>query len=211
MQNEKENYPIHNAYRLNSKNKQFIIKKHLILLIYILLLTIFTFNLFSCYQYKFNSIVKVKIDKRFEENSNINVIFGDGFLIRNGYNQGMKGIYSELKNCNLSSITIKYQFLKYKFLNYKSEDKFPLNERKIDLNLMIDNFEDNYEENSEAELIAYSEHRNDLLFRIQFNMIRSIAPLYKTFYYHDPGIETGSNLGKEICKLIQENDKKIKK
>ncbi|XDD41734.1 hypothetical protein AB3N58_10470 [Leptospira sp. WS60.C2] len=211
MQKENEIYPIHKVYRLNSKNKQLNVKKYLYSVIYILLLTILTLNLFSCYQYKFNSIIKVKIDKRFEENSNINVIFGDGFLIRNGYNQGMKGIYSELKNCNLSTITIKYQFLKYKFLNYKSEEKFPLNERKIDLNLMIDNFEDNNEDISEAELIAYSEHRNDLLFRIQFNMTRSIAPLYKTFYYHDPGMETGSNLGKEICKLIQENDKKIKK
>ncbi|TGM85082.1 hypothetical protein [Leptospira bouyouniensis] len=168
-------------------------------------------GIISCYQYKFNSILQVKIEKKIEENSNINVIFGDGFYRRNGYNRGMKGIYSELENCKLTHNKISVHLFKYQFLQYKSDEILPLNEKKIDLNLIIDSFEDINEEITEAELIAYSEHRNDILFRIKFNMNRSFAPFYKTNNYHDPDIESGLNLGKEICKLIQENEKNKKR
>ncbi|TGM62923.1 hypothetical protein EHQ94_19825 [Leptospira meyeri] len=185
--------------------------KILILTIHLLSLSIFISSFLSCYQYKFNSILQVKIDKKFEENSNINVIFGDGFLRRNGYNRGMKGISSELENCKLAHTKLSIHLFKYKFLQYKSDEELPINEKKIDLNLMIDSFEDKNEEITDTELIAYSEHRNDILFRIKFNMIRSFAPIYRTNNYHDPGIESGLNLGKEICKLIQENEKIFKK
>ncbi|TGL04991.1 hypothetical protein EHQ43_10120 [Leptospira bouyouniensis] len=156
----------------------------------------------SCYQYQFKSITNIKLEKEFPAKSNINVIFGDGFYVRNGYNKAMAGINAELKKCNNIGREVSVEFLKYKFLNYSSKDKLPLNEEKIDMNLMLDNFSDINDELTEAELIAFSKHRSDLLFRIKFSMSRSLAPIYKTFYYHDPGIESGMSLGKEICLLL---------
>ncbi|MBM9548431.1 hypothetical protein JWG40_15495 [Leptospira sp. 201903074] len=170
---------------------------------------IFT-SLEFCYEYKFNSIIKVKIDKILQENSNINVIFGDEFLIRNGYNRAMNGISKELVKCNTAYHKISVKTFEYKFLHYRSEDRLPLNERKVDMNLTINSFEDISDEITEAELVAYSEHRNDLLFRIRFNMIRSLAPIYKTYYYRDPGVDSGTFLGKEICNIILENNKNLK-
>ncbi|TGM45990.1 hypothetical protein [Leptospira vanthielii] len=168
----------------------------------LLIVSILASVLNSCYNYQFKSITHIKLERDFPVKSNINVIFGDGFYIRNGYNKAMVGINSELKKCNNISREINVKLFEYKFLNYSSKDKLPLNEEKIDMNLMLHNFSDINDELTEAELVAYSKHQNDLLFRIKFNMSRSLAPIYRTFYYHDPGIESGMSLGKEICQLL---------
>ncbi len=114
----------------------------------------------------------------------------------------MKGISEELQNCNSSERRIVIDTGSFQFLNYKSKEQLPLNEKKIDLNLIIDSFEEDTDENIKAELIAYSNNRRDILFRINFNMIKSIAPFYKTNFYQDPGFDSGIILGKEICNLI---------
>ncbi|TGM30450.1 hypothetical protein EHQ82_01420 [Leptospira selangorensis] len=100
-------------------------------------------SLESCYEYKFNSIIKVKIDKNLKENSNINVFFGDEFFIRNGYNRGaMQGISKELVKCETAYRKISVKTFEYQFLHFRSENRFPLNERMVDMNLTINSFED---------------------------------------------------------------------